>query len=113
MSPAAIGRRHRVVLVAVDGLAVGDDVARRLAEAPALVHAAQARVERLLGRTLKRRVERRVDGEAALVQALGAVALFEMLAHVLHEERREAAGVGRPAVTTGDCLALAACSREM
>ncbi len=78
-----------IVLVAVHGLLVGDDVAGGPPESPALVDAAEPRVEGLLGHTLKPGVERGVHGEPALVEALGAVPLLEVLPDVLDEKRRE------------------------
>ena len=62
---------------------------RGLRKPAPLVHLAQAGVERRFRRALQIDIERRVDGQAALVEPLGAIALFEVLPDVLEEERRE------------------------
>ena len=77
-------------------------------EAASLVHPPQARIEGRFRDALQLRIDGRVDRQAALVQALGAVVLLEMLPHVFEIERREAALRGPPAVTIGFCLAASA-----
>ena len=59
-----------------------------------LVDAAQALVQGAVGRFLEREIERGLDGEAVLVQLLGAVPRFELLADVF-EEIRGGRGGGR------------------
>ena len=74
---------------------VGVD-ANRLAEPVPPIDPAHPVGQRGLGGVLQLQVERRVDGQAVLVELLRAVALLELLAHFLDEER----GVGldrRPA----------------
>ena len=67
--------RPAIVLEAVERLALGQDVARRLApEAAALVDCAQAVVDGAVGRALQLDVERGLHGQAVLVERLGAVA---------------------------------------
>ena len=59
MSPSAMRRDQRSVLNGIDRLAFGDDVAARLAEAAALVDAAQAAIDGLVRGLLQLDVERR------------------------------------------------------
>ncbi len=72
-----------------EAAALVQDVAPRFAETPPLVEAAKAAVQGAVGGFLEVRVERGVDGEAALVQLLRTVLPLEILAHLLDEERRD------------------------
>ena len=107
--------RPAIGLEGIDGLAFGDDVAARPAEAATLVDAAQAAIDGLVGGLLQPDVERRRDGEPALVQRLGAVLRLEVLADLFEEIRRDAAvsPVGSPATTIGFSFAASAASRVM
>ncbi len=89
--------RPAVELESVDGLALREDIAAWLAEAAALVDAAQSLVDRLVRRLLQPDVECGLHREAALVQRLGAVLRLEMLAHLFEEVGRHAAFAGRVA----------------
>ena len=78
------GRLPRVgVLLLLEEVVLG------LAESLQLVEPAQTGVHRLVGRPLQAGVERGLDGEAALVDQLRAVARVEVLAHLLEEVRGE------------------------
>ncbi len=86
--------RPAIDLDRFDSVAFGDDVAARLAEAAPLVDAPQAAVDGLVRGLLQPDVEPGLDGQAALVQRLGAVLRFEMLADLFEEVGRDAALAG-------------------
>ena len=93
--PPAIGRDQRScrkpssVCFSVRTLRCGlRQMPRRLSTTP------QAAIDGAVGRRLELEVERRADGEAVLVERLGAVLGLEVLAHFLDEVRREARPAG-------------------
>ena len=76
------------MLVGLDVVPLRDDVRLVAAIAAALVDQAKAAIDRAIGGALQPDVDAGLHGEAALVQRLRAVFLFEMLADFFGEERR-------------------------
>ena len=78
MIPSRVAKR-------VDVVSLGGDVPLRLAEPAPLVKPAQPVVQRAVGRLLQPDVEGGLRREAVLVELLGAVARFELLADFFDE----------------------------
>ena len=98
MSPgASVARPSRIAEVSSVRLLV-EHVARRLAEAAPLVERAQVRVERAVRGALQVDVEAGLDDQAAFVDGLRAVAIFEIGPDGFEEVRRDRLHARRIAV---------------
>src|SRR4029079_14552972 len=84
-----------------DGVPLVEHVALRLAEAVDVIDAADAGVERAVGRVLQLGVERGLHREAVLIELLGAVAALEILAHLFDEGQRHQTRASLRARQTG------------